>query len=157
MGRSDYSIDVDTADESTYTASEMQTADSSSYDQSRKKEAGAPTANTAATKSMNISGLNRRLRTEFIDVDPTDESVPASLILAIVAVVGACFTPRQILVALRLLKSVTVCFLVLTIAANLTYICLVEFVADAYSYNPYFGARRNTILRIYGLLLSVFA
>lgn len=156
MGRSDYSLDIDTADESTYDQS--QPADSSSYEQPQqsrnKKEAPAP---SGVGKSINISGLNRRLRTEFIDVDPTDESIPASLTRGIVGIVGACFTPRQILVALRLLKSITVCFLALTMAANLTYICLVEFVADAYSSNPYFGARRDTVLRIYGLLLSVLA
>jgi hypothetical protein len=161
MGRSDYSLDIDTADESTYDQSETHPVDSSSYDipQNRKKDpttnnnAGAPSAN----KSINISGLNRRLRTEFIDVDPTDESIGASLTRGIVGIVGACFTPRQILVALRLLKSITVCFLALAMAANVTYICLVEFVADAYSSNPYFGARRDTVLRIYGLLLSVLA
>lgn len=160
MGRSDYSIDIDTADESTYDQSE-QPVDSNSYEQPlqsrNKKDAHGPSNIPTAGKSINISGLNRRLRTEFIDVDPTDESIPASLTRGIVGIVGACFTPRQILVALRLLKSITVCFLALAMAANLTYICLVEFVADAYSSNPYFGARRDTVLRIYGLMLSVLA
>jgi len=106
---------------------------------------------------INVSGLNRRLRTEFIDVDPNDESFTASLVRGIVGLVGACFTPRQILVALRLLKAVTVCFIALAAAANVVYMTMVEFVADSYSDNPYFGARRDTVLRFYGLILSVLA
>ncbi|KAL3791234.1 hypothetical protein HJC23_000851 [Cyclotella cryptica] len=159
MGRSDYSTDVETADES-FDASESIPVESASYElpthHTRKKDDAAATA-PPSTKSINISGLNRRLRTEFIDVDPADESFSASLTRGIVGIVGACFTPRQILVALRLLKSITVCFLTLTMAANVTYICLVEFVSGAYSSNPYFGARRDTVLRVYGLLLSVLA
>jgi hypothetical protein len=157
MGRSDYSTDVDTQDES-FDASEANPVESSSYEMpSAPQTKKSAVASGTATKSINISGLNRRLRTEFIDVDPQDESISASLTRGIVGIVGACFTPRQILVALRLLKSITVCFLVLTMAANVTYICLVEFISDSYSNNPYFGARRDTVLRVYGLLLSVLA
>lgn len=158
MGRSDYSTDVETADES-FDASESIPVESSSYElpsqHARKKDETATAP--PSTKSINISGLNRRLRTEFIDVDPADESFSASLTRGIVGIVGACFTPRQILVALRLLKSITVCFLTLNMAANVTYICLVEFVSGVYFSNPYFGARRDTVLRVYGLLLSVLA
>ena len=155
MGRSDYSMDTE-QDESTYDQSD-QPADSASFEQRKKDPHPSQQPPSAPPGKMNISGLNRRLRTEFIDVDPNDESIGASLTRGIVGIVGSCFTPRQILVGLRLLKSITVCFLALTMAANVTYICLVEFVADAYSSNPYFGARRDTVLRIYGLLLSVLA
>ncbi|KAL3776842.1 hypothetical protein ACHAWO_004247 [Cyclotella atomus] len=160
MGRSDYSTDIE-ADESTYDQSETPADSYEQTHRTKKGDASAPSSNHhtshVSSKSINISGLNRRLRTEFIDVDPTDESIAASLTRGIVGIVGACFTPRQILVALRLLKSITVCFLALCMAANVTYICLVEFVADPYSKNPYFGNRRDTVLRVYGLMLSVLA
>lgn len=156
MGRSDYSTEASThADESTYASEPI--ADSSSYELPTHANPRASNQKVASAKSINISGLNRRLRTEFIDVAPNDESVGASLTRGIVGIVGACFTPRQILVALRLLKAVTVSFLGLTMAANIVYISLVEFVSDSYTSNPYFGARRDTILRIYGLFLSLLA
>jgi len=100
--------------------------------------------------------LNRKLRTEYIDVEPNDDSHLASLIRGIVGLVGSCFTPRQILVALRLLKAVTVAFIALTTAANLVYISCVEFVAPNTS-NPYLGHRRDTVLRLYGLAFAVLA
>jgi len=114
-------------------------------------------ASRAKKQNINISGLNRRLRTEFIDIDPSDVSCGASLIRGIVGLVGSCFTPRQILVALRLLKAVTVCFIALTAAANIVYISCVEFNSDVYANAAYFGTRRDTILRLYGLGLAVLA
>lgn len=104
-----------------------------------------------------ISGLNRRLRTEYIDVDPADDSFIASLIRGVVGLVGSCFTPRQILVALRLLKAVTVAFIALTAAANVVYISCIEFVANNNNNSNYFGHRRDTILRLYGLAFAVLA
>ena len=107
---------------------------------------------------LSISGLNRRLRTEYIDVDPNDDSFAASLIRGIVGLVGSCFTPRQILVALRLLKAITVAFIALTAAANVVYISCNEFVANNNNNNNhYFGHRRDTILRLYGLGFAVLA
>ena len=111
----------------------------------------------ASSGKMNISGLNRKLRTEFIDVDPEDDSFSANLIRGMVGCVGAMFTPRQILVALRLLKAVTVSMIALTTTANIVYISMVEFVAQPYDNYSYFGVRRDTILRVYGLLLSILA
>ena len=112
--------------------------------------------NNKKSQGLSISGLNRRLRTEYIDVDPTDDSFGASLIRGIVGLVGSCFTPRQILVALRLLKAVTVAFIALTAAANVVYISCNEFVANNNN-NNYFGHRRDTILRLYGLVFAVLA
>eukprot|EP00985_Skeletonema_marinoi_P011501 scaffold5477_cov165-Skeletonema_marinoi.AAC.2 len=109
------------------------------------------------SKAVNVSGLNRKLRTEFIDLDPEDESILANLIRGIVGLVGALFSPRQILVALRLLKAVTVSMIALTATANLVYVAMVEFVAQPYVDNSYFGIRRDTVLRVYGLGLSVLA
>ncbi len=108
-------------------------------------------------QGLSISGLNRRLRTEYIDVDPNDDSFIASLIRGIVGLVGSCLTPRQILVALRLLKAITVAFIALTAAANLVYISCIEFVADNNNNNQYFGHRRDTILRLYGLGFATLA
>jgi len=75
----------------------------------------------------------------------------------IVGLVGALFSHRQILVALRLLKAVTVSIIALTATANLVYIAMVEFVVQPYSNYSYFGIRRDTVLRVYGLGLSVLA
>lgn len=105
---------------------------------------------------VSISGLNRRLRTEYIDVDPNDDSISASLVRGIVGFVGSCFSPRQILVALRLLKALTVAFIALDGAANLVYISCVEFVSDD-NPNPYFGQRRDTVLRLYGFAFGILA
>ncbi|KAL3772362.1 hypothetical protein ACHAW5_010364 [Stephanodiscus triporus] len=164
MGRSDYSTEASSqADGTTYVSD---SADKSSYGDGDFTHysshaggkgggdgiGGAP----GKTKKVSVSGLNRRLRTEYIDVDPNDDSVGASLIRGIVGLVGSCFTPRQILVALRLLKAVTVAFVALDGAANLVYVACVEFVADDGS-SPYFGHRRDTVLRLYGALIGTLA
>mmetsp|Transcript_2261 Transcript_2261/g.4797 ORF Transcript_2261/g.4797 Transcript_2261/m.4797 type:complete len:296 (-) Transcript_2261:1050-1937(-) len=162
MGRSDYSTEASThADESTYASSAQggnapAGATSESYASSELPRYATHKTARAKKANINISGLNRRLRTEFIDVDPNDESIGASLIRGIVGLVGSCFTPRQILVALRLLKAITVAFIALTAAANMVYISCVEFVSDP-NPNPYFGHRRDTVLRLYGLAFSVLA
>jgi hypothetical protein len=153
MGRSDYSTEASSqADVTTYV--------SESGGSTRYEGLGGGGGNGGAaskpSKKVSISGLNRRLRTEYIDVDPNDDSIGASLIRGIVGLVGSCFTPRQILVALRLLKAVTVAFIVLDAAANVVYVACVEFVAED-NPNPYFGHRRDTILRLYGLVGGVLA
>jgi len=155
-GRSDYSTDAGSTavgDESTYNSAYQ----SESQQSSELPKYATHKPSRAKKANINISGLNRRLRTEFIDVDPSDESFSASLIRGMVGLVGTCFTPRQILVALRLLKAITVSFIALTVAANLVFISCVEFVADSYADNQYFGSRRDTILRLYGLALAVLA
>lgn len=162
MGRSDYSTEASTqADgESTYASSARGggggAGDANSDASSELPKYATHKASRAKKANINISGLNRRLRTEFIDVDPNDDSVGASLVRGIVGLVGSCFTPRQILVALRLLKAITVAFIALTAAANMVYISCVEFVSEK-NPNPYFGHRRDTILRLYGLAFAVLA
>lgn len=163
MGRSDYSIEASTqADESTYATEEgggrggAAPATDSYASSELPRYATHKPSRAKKHGNINISGLNRRLRTEFIDVDPADERFSASLIRGIVGLVGSCFSPRQILVALRLLKAITVAFIVLTAAANMVYISCVEFVADS-NPNPYFGHRRDTLLRLYGLAFAVLA
>lgn len=162
MGRSDYSTtDGSThADESTYASSIRDPPNGGRggghHEESEVARYATHKPSRAKKANINISGLNRRLRTEFIDVDPADDSVSASLIRGIVGLVGSCFTPRQILVALRLLKAITVAFVALTAAANMVYISCVEFVSEPTA-NPYFGHRRDTVLRLYGLAFAVLA
>lgn len=154
----DYTESSTQADESTrggHQAELISAAATESYASSELPKYATHKPSRAKKANINISGLNRRLRTEFIDVDPNDDGVSASLIRGIVGLVGSCLTPRQILVALRLLKAVTVAFIALTAAANLVYISCVEFVAD--SGITYFGHRRDTVLRIYGLALAVLS
>lgn len=169
MARSEYSTEASTqADESTYASSVHNGGNGGGGGGGGNGSGGGKggenelpryathKASRAKKANINISGLNRRLRTEFIDVDPNDDSVGASLIRGIVGLVGSCFTPRQILVALRLLKAMTVAFIALTAAANMVYISCVEFVSDP-NPNPYFGHRRDTVLRLYGLIFAVLA
>ena len=123
---------------------------------SNNNKNSAHSARSKKMQGLSISGLNRRLRTEFIDVDPNDDSVIARLIRGIVGIVGSCFTPRQILVALRLLKAIAVAFIALDIAANVVYMACAEFMANNSSYS-YFGHRRDTVLRMYGLVFAAVA
>ena len=172
MVRADYSTDASSVpDESTFASSAQGGMQPSTDDEPTSTEEYTDDGNElpryATHKSsrmnknnnkkgsnINISGLNRRLRTEYIDVDPNDDSIMASLIRGIVGLVGSCFTPRQILVALRLLKAITVAFIALTMVANIAYITFVEFVPSNNNNNnhpSYLGQRRDTVLRIYGL------
>eukprot|EP00957_Ditylum_brightwellii_P033641 2550272-Ditylum_brightwellii.AAC.1 len=72
--------------------------------------------------------LNERLNTNYVNVSSEDNPVVASAVLKITGCIGACLSPRLILVMMRLLKAITFCFLGLTIAADLMYICLVELI-----------------------------
>ena len=62
--------------------------------------------------------------------------------------------PRDMLVLLRLLKAVTFCFLVLTVAADLMYIIFVEFISGV---GENLGGFRDTTIRLYGLALALMA
>jgi len=183
MGRSDYSTDgasLSQADSKTYMTEQSEEFPRYSTDKGNGgigivsgSGGGGGLSSGGGTSSLNnklstnkkggvggggvsISGLNRRLRTEYIDVDPNDDSISASLVRGIVGLVGSCFSPRQILVALRLLKAITVAFIALDGAANLVYISCVEFVSDD-NPNPYFGQRRDTVLRLYGFAFGILA
>lgn len=101
-------------------------------------------------------GLNEKLNTEYIDVAPDDTSVSANMTRTIAGFVGKCCTPRQMLVVLRLLKAITFCFIVLTIASDLMYIFFVELIASN-EVNVILGGFRDTVIRIYGLGLAVMA
>jgi len=103
MGRSDYSVETSTqADESTYASSvpgptgkdSGRPAHDDSLASSELPRYATHKSSRAKKAQLNVSGLNRRLRTEFIDVDPADESVGASLIRGVVGLVGSCLAPR---------------------------------------------------------------
>ena len=106
--------------------------------------------------SANAASLNDRLNTSYIDIPQEDKTMFASLTRAIVDLVGTLVTPRQMLGFLRVLKAITLSFLVLTIAADLMYMCLLEVFATE-AVRTRVGGSRDTIIRIYGLVLTFLA
>ena len=104
----------------------------------------------------NAASLNDRLNTSYIDIPQEDESMFATVTRVIVEVVGTFVTPRQMLGFLRVLKAVTLSFLFLTVAANVMYMCLLEiFATDAVRTRV--GGSRDTVIRLYGLVLTFLA
>eukprot|EP00562_Extubocellulus_spinifer_P027959 CAMPEP_0178637694 /NCGR_PEP_ID=MMETSP0698-20121128/14477_1 /TAXON_ID=265572 /ORGANISM="Extubocellulus spinifer, Strain CCMP396" /LENGTH=263 /DNA_ID=CAMNT_0020277799 /DNA_START=52 /DNA_END=843 /DNA_ORIENTATION=+ len=110
----------------------------------------------SAGDGIAISGLNEALDTNYLDLQPEDQSLLAKATRLIAGAVGKCFKPRQILVILRLLKAITFCFLILTICADIMYIVFVEFIASN-SIGEQLGGVRDTIIRVYGIALAVLA
>lgn len=102
----------------------------------------------------NNASLNDSLQTQYLDLDEEDESFFATLTRYISNFVGAICTPKQVLGLLRVLKAVTLAFLVLIVLADLTYIIFVELIASQ-EVRVMAGGRRDLILRIYGLGLAM--
>lgn len=100
------------------------------------------------------ASLNDSLQTQYIDLDERDDSLLANATRTISKAVGTCCTPRQVLGLLRVLKAITLAFIILTILADLTYMLFVEFLSSA-EVKIIAGGTRDTILRIYGLGLSL--
>lgn len=100
------------------------------------------------------ASLNDSLQTQYLDLDEEDDSFLASTTRFISNFVGSICTPKQVLGLLRVLKAVTLSFLILTILADLTYIVFVELVSSK-EVKEMAGGGRDTILRLYGLALSV--
>jgi hypothetical protein len=100
--------------------------------------------------------LNDTLNAEFIDIPPEDTSTFANLTRAIAGLVGSLFSPRQVLIVLRILKATTFAFLFFSIVAALMYIFFVE-LRTSEEVNTKVGGRRDTLIRIYGLGLTVIA
>lgn len=112
--------------------------------------------NPPTKTSGNAASLNDRLNTSYIDIPQEDDSIFASVTRVVVELVGTFVTPRQMLGCLRVLKAVTLSFLVLTVAANLMYMCLLEiFATDAVRTRV--GGSRDTVIRLYGLALTFLA
>lgn len=110
---------------------------------------GRHNAGTSFTSSKTTS-LNDRLNTNYVNVAADDTSIDATVTRTITSFVGNFITPRLLLVLLRILKAITFCFLILTLAANLMYIVFLE-VAAVKQVKELAGGRRDLIIRIYGL------
>jgi hypothetical protein len=98
------------------------------------------------------ASLNESLQTQFLDLDEGDQSTFANVTRSISKFVGSICTPRQVLGLLRVLKAITLCFLVLTILSDLMYIIFVEIVSPD-EVKKIAGGKRDTILRLYGLAM----
>ena len=102
------------------------------------------------------TSLNDRLNTDYVDVGPDEYSIGAKTTKAITTTVGKFVKPRQLLVLLRVLKAITFCFLILTVAADIMYIAFLDILADK-EVKKIVGGPRDTIIRIYGLFLAAIA
>jgi hypothetical protein len=107
--------------------------------------------------SNRTTSLNDRLNTDYIDLGPADEhSLVGQVTKTITGCVGEFVTPRQLLIVLRILKAVTFCFLILTLAADMMYIVFLEVLATR-EVRDIVGGRRDMIIRVYGLFLACVA
>jgi hypothetical protein len=100
------------------------------------------------------AGLNQSLQTQYIDLDEHDDSLFANFTRAVSSCVGLCCTPKQVLGLLRVLKAITLSFLVLIMLANLMYILFVEIVSSDVV-KAAAGGSRDVVLRLYGLGFSL--
>ena len=108
------------------------------------------------TVGTRTTSLNDRLNTDYVNVGADDNAIQAHMTRFITGFVGRCVTPRRLLIILRILKAITFCFLVLTIAADLMYITFLEVLANK-EIRAAVGGRRDFIIRVYGLLLAGMA
>ena len=115
-----------------------------------------PNSGDQGSEGTRTTSLNDRLNTDYVDVGRNDKAVTAMVTKSVTEFVGKFITPRQLLVVLRLLKAITFCFLVLTLAADLMYIAFLEVLASREVRNIV-GGRRDMIIRVYGLFLAVIA
>lgn len=102
------------------------------------------------------SGLNKSLNTEYIDIPREDDSAFAACTRCCTKCLGACCSPRFLLVVLRILKALTFAFLVFNIAANAMFLIFAEILVSGEVYAK-IGGVRDTAIRIYGLVLTVLA
>jgi hypothetical protein len=100
------------------------------------------------------ASLNESLQAQYIDLDENDDSMYAHVIRAVSSCVGSLCTPKQVLGLLRVLKAVTLSFLMLSIVANFMFILFVEILSSD-EVKAIAGGSRDTILRLYGLGLSL--
>lgn len=100
------------------------------------------------------ANLNDSLQTQYLDVDEQDNSFLANATRTISRFVGSICTPKQVLGLLRVLKAVTLVFLVLTCLADIMYMIFVEFMSSK-EVKMLAGGNRDRILRLYGLGLAL--
>jgi len=106
--------------------------------------------------NQNPASLNDRLATKYVDVPVDDQSCQAQMTRRVANFVGSILTPKQVLAILRVLKAVTLCFIVLTIIANILYLFTVKLFASK-EVQAAAGGNRDTLIRLYGLVLSFIA
>lgn len=107
-------------------------------------------------RSLGTTSLNDKLDINYVDLGKSEDSWSAQYTKLVTGFVGEFVTPRQLLVVLRVLKAVTFCFLILTLCADLMYIVFLEVLATR-EIKDIVGGRRDMIIRVYGLILSVVA
>lgn len=107
----------------------------------------------AATGTSSAATLNDTIQTEHLDVPYEDSSIIAHITRTMTRIVATLLSPKQVLSLLRVLKAITLSFLVLTILSDIMYILFVELVSDK-RLRIMAGGHRDTIIRIYGLALS---
>ena len=113
-----------------------------------------PYGSNPNSNAMNtLACLNEKLQTEYIDISEDDNTTYATITQTTSRFVGYVFTPRQVLGLLRVLKAITLSFLVLTILSDIMYIIFVELLANK-KIQLLAGGNRDTIIRIYGLVLA---
>jgi len=111
---------------------------------------------SAVSGGLGHGNLKDKLNPECIDVPKSDTTFKARCIRSITGFVSKYFSPRLIIVVLRLLKAITFCFLCLTLAADIMYIFFVEIVVSA-EVGVKLGGNRDTKLRLYGVILTLVA
>jgi hypothetical protein len=122
----------------------------------RSSHNGQPmqSSNTGTGNASLSSSLNDKLQTDYIDIPDEDTSTFATITRTVSRIVGAMLSPMQVLGFLRVLKAITLSFLVLTILSDIMYIVFVELLADK-KIKVLAGGHRDTIIRIYGLCLAL--
>lgn len=119
------------------------------------QRAATPTSvDRRSVHSNRTTSLNERLNTDYVDFGAADEgTLGGKITRAITGFVGDFVTPRQLLIVLRILKAVTFCFLILTLAADMMYVIFLEVLATG-EVRDIVGGRRDMIIRVYGLFLA---
>jgi hypothetical protein len=110
-------------------------------------------SNNKPLNPVSNTSLNDALQTEHIDIPEEDKSFLANITRGISKIVGALLTPRQVLGLLRVLKAITLCFLVLTILSDIMYIIFVEILSSR-EVHIVAGGHRDVIIRVYGLIFA---
>lgn len=104
----------------------------------------------------NAVALNDQFITQYVDVAEDDYSCHAQMVRSMANFVGTVLLPRQVLAILRILKAMSLSFIVLTILANTMYIIFVEVFASK-EVQEIAGGWRDTLIRLFGLMLSLVA
>jgi hypothetical protein len=130
---------------------ELQSSYFASHEDARNRPMSSSLGNVK--NNNNNTSLNETIQTEHLDLPGEDNSFLANITRSISRIVGSTLTPRQVLGLLRVLKAITLSFLVLTILSDLMYILFVELLADS-RLKVMAGGNRDIIIRFYGLGLS---